>query len=167
MPQRVHPVVAAALAKIAQNRKARAVHAARELALLRAESVRVVAAHREAINDLTATFRTMEHEPGSFAQRMKDEKKAMTKMGTWTEDEVAALVREVQSQLQHGGTKLNYVRVAAKVSEVTRRESDGKHRTSKQCQEAWTRTLNPNIAKGSFTAAMGGARSRNRKRESK
>jgi hypothetical protein len=39
----------------------------------------------------------------------------------------------VQSQLQHGGTKLNYVRVAAKVSEVTRRESDGKHRTNSQC----------------------------------
>jgi len=146
-----NPLVAAAFAEMSQKRKARTDEAARKLALLRAESERNRVAHREGFNGLMATFRKMKQEPGRFAAHSKAQKKAMTKMGTWTEDEVAALVREVQSQLQHGGTKLNYVRVAAKVSEVTRRESDGKHRTNSQCQSAWRQTLDPNIATGAWT----------------
>jgi hypothetical protein len=119
-PQRDNPVVAAAFAKIAQNRKARADEAARKLALQRAESERIIVAHREGLNGLMATFREMKDEPGLFAAQSKAQQKAMTKMGDWSLEEEAALVREVQSQLDHGGTKLNYVRAAAKVSEVTR-----------------------------------------------
>jgi hypothetical protein len=40
--------------------------------------------------------------------------------------------------------------VAVEVSKVTQ---NNKHRTSKQCQEAWRRTLDPNIATGAWTAA--------------
>ena len=51
-----------------------------------------------------ATFREMKDEPGLFAAQSKAQQKAMTKMGNWSLEEEAVLAREVQSQLDHGGT---------------------------------------------------------------
>ena len=105
LPLDVESILEQARAHQMQSAAAAAAEAAAYMESLLEPLQQKSAAAKEELHELFETFAAdVAAKPGNFAKRMKAKKKAMTKMGNWSLAEEAALVREVQSQLDHGGT---------------------------------------------------------------